>query len=71
MVNLPSLDLLGRNIRSHPQNRHHHPNPVVREILPELPPAYQVTSARERFLIPDSSIGDEKRILIFGSQDTL
>ena len=69
--NLPSLDHLGRNIRSQRQNRHRHPNPVVREALPELPPEYQVTSAGERFLIHDSGIGDEKRILIFGSPDAL
>ena len=37
-VNLPSLDNLGRNIRSQRQNRHHHPNPVVRKALPELSP---------------------------------
>ena len=69
--NLPSLDHLGRNIRSQRQNRHRHANPVVREALPELPPEYQVTSAGERFLIHDSGIGDEKRILIFGSPDAL
>ena len=62
---------MGRNIRSQRQNRHRHPNPVVREALPELPPEYQVTSAGERFLIHDSGIGDEKRILIFGSPDAL
>ena len=61
-VNLPSLDHLGR---------YRHPNPVAREALPELPPEYQVTSAGERSLIHDSGIGDEKRILIFGSPDTL
>ena len=70
-VNLPSLDHLGRNIRSQQQNRHRHPNTVVREALPELPPEYQVTSAGERSLIHDSGIGDEKRILIFGSPDAL
>ena len=69
--NLPSLDHLGRNIRSQRQNRHRHANPVVREALQELPPEYQVTSAGERFLIHDSGIGDEKRILIFGSPDAL
>ena len=69
--NLPSLDHLGRNIRSQRQNRHRHANPVVREALPELPPEYQVTSAGERFLIHDSGIRDEKRILIFGSPDAL
>ena len=70
-VNLPSLDHLGRNIRSQRQNRHLHPNPIVREALPELPPEYQVASAGERFLIHDSGIGDEKRILIFGAPDAL
>ena len=65
------MDHLGRNIRSQRQNRRRHPNPVVREALPELPPEYQVTSAGERFLIHDSGIGDEKRILIFGSPDAL
>ena len=70
-VNLPLLDYLGRNIRSQQQNRHRHPNPIVREALPELPPEYQVTSAGERFLIHDSGVGDEKRILIFGSPDAL
>ena len=61
-VNLPSLNHLGRYC---------HPNGVVREALPQLPPEYQVTSAGERSLIHDSGIGDEKRILIFGSPDTL
>ena len=55
---------MGRNIRSQRQKRHRHPNPVVREALPELPPEYQVTSAGERFLIRDSGIGDKKRILL-------
>ena len=65
-VNLPSLDHLGRNIRSQRQNRRHHPNPIVREALAQLPPEYQVTSEEELFLIHDSGIGNEKRILIFG-----
>ena len=46
-VNLPSLDHLGRNIRSQRQNRYRHPNPIVREAFPELPPEYQITSAGE------------------------
>ena len=68
VVNLPSLNLLGRNIRSERQNRQRHlTNPIVRETLSELPPEYQATSAGERFLIHDTGIDDEKRILIFGS----
>ena len=43
VVNLPSLDHLGRNIRSKRQNKNRHPNPVVREALPEMPLEYQVT----------------------------
>ena len=61
----------GQKYKTQRQNRHRHPTPVVREALQELPPEYQVTSAGERFLIHDSGIGDEKRILIFGSPDAL
>ena len=61
----------GQKYKTQRRNRHRHPTPVVREALQELPPEYQVTSAGERFLIHDSGIGDEKRILIFGSPDAL
>ena len=62
---------MGRNIRSQRQNRHRHPNPIVREAIPDLPPEYQVTSAGERFLIDHCGIGDENWILSFGAPDTL
>ena len=67
-VNLPSPDHLGKNVR---QNRHRHPNSVVREALPESTREYQVTTARGRFLIHYSGIGDEKRVLNFGAPDAL
>ena len=65
-VNLPSMNHLGTNIRSQQQSRYHHPNPVVREALPELPPEYQVTSSGERFLIHDSGIGEDINLSVSG-----
>ena len=41
---------------------------TVRMNLPELQPEYQITSEGERFLIHDSGIDNQKRILIFGTR---
>ena len=70
-VNLPSMINLGRSIRSQRQIRFDHPNPVAREAIPAIPLELTQTQTGEQFLIYDSGIGDNDRILIFGAPDEL
>ena len=44
------------------------PTPLRSEDIPVLPERYQVTKAGEQFLNFDSGVGDNKRILIFATQ---
>ena len=70
-VNMPLTDSIRRNIRLQRQNRQQYPNPIAREAVPELPAEYRQTATGEQFLIHDSGVGDENRILIFGSVQAL
>ena len=47
------------------------PTPAHRKDIPDLPPANRTTTNEDPFLVNDSSVGDEKRIFIFASQDAL
>ena len=70
-VNMPLTNSIRRNIRLQRKNKHQHPNPIGREAVPELPAEYHQTATGEQFLIHDSRVGDENRILIFGTVQAL
>ena len=70
-ANLPSLETLRRNIRHSCQDRNMPPTPSHREDIPDLPPAYRTTTNGDPFLVYDSGVEDEERILIFTSQDAM
>lgn len=70
-ANLPRLENLRRTLRHQRQDNDRPPNPIARGAIPELPPPYQQTSNGERFLLFDSGIGDENRIIIFATDQAL
>ena len=57
-----------RAIHSQRKDNGFPPTPLRREDIPVLPERYQVTKAGEQFLIFDSGVGDNERILIFATQ---
>ena len=65
-VNLPQINNLKRTIQSQQKDNDLPPTPLRREDIPVLPERYQVAKAGEQFLIFDSGVGDNERILIFG-----
>ena len=67
-VNLPQINNLKRTIHSQRKDDDSPPTPLRREDIPVLPERYQVTKAGEQFLIFDSGVGDNERILIFATQ---
>ena len=67
-VNLPQINNLKRTIHSQRKDNDLPPTPLRREDIPVLPERYQVTKAGEQFLIFDSGVGDNERILIFATQ---
>ena len=70
-TNLPSMEVLRRNIRAARQERNFPPLPINRAAIPVLPRQYQQTENGQQFLIFDSGVGDAERILIFSSQQGL
>ena len=66
-VNLPQINNLKRTIHSQRKDDDSPPTPLRREDIPVLPERYQVTKAGEQFLIFDSGVGDNERILIFAT----
>ena len=48
------------------QDRHQYPNPLVRDVLPELPNEYRHTASGGQFLIFDIGVRDRNRMIIFG-----
>ena len=70
-VNLPSMEVLRRNVRAARQERNMPPLPINRAAIPVLPQQYQQTENGQQFLLFDSGVGDAERILIFLSQQGL
>ena len=70
-ANLPSIDTLRRNVRHSRQDRDLPPNPIRREDIPALPPAYNITTNGDPFLVLDSGVGDHERMFIFASPQGL
>ena len=70
-TNLPSMEVLRRNIGAARQERNFPPLPINRAAIPMLPRQYQQTENGQQFLIFDSGVGDAERILIFSSQQGL
>ena len=50
-ANQPSVDKLRRNVRHSRQDRDLSPNPIRREDIPALPPAYSITTNGDPFLV--------------------
>ena len=67
-LNLTQINSLKRTIHSQRKENGLPPTPLRREDIPVLPKRYQVAKAGEEFLIFDSGIGDNERILIFATQ---
>ena len=67
-VNLPQINNLKPKIHSQRKDNDLPPTPLRRQDIPVLPERYQVTKAWEQFLIFDSGVGNNERILIFASQ---
>ena len=64
IANLPPLENMKRTIRN--QRGNDLPlNPVNRAGIPDLPQEFQVTMNNERFLLFDSGVGDQNRIILF------
>ena len=70
-INLPSVETLRRNIRSVRQERNLPPLPINIAAIPAIPHEFQITENGEQFLLYDSGVGDEERILVFGSPQGL
>ena len=62
-ANLPSLEILRRNVRHSRQDRKMPLTPAHREDIPDLPPAYRTTTNGDPFLVYDSGVGDELQFL--------
>ena len=63
-----SVETLRRNIRSVRQERNLPPLPINIAAIPAIP---QIPENEEQFLLYDSGVGDEERILVFGSPQGL
>ena len=70
-VNIPLNESMRRNIRLQRQIRHKHPNPIAIEAIPELPQEFQVTSTGEQFMLYDSGVGDQNRMLLFAGSNAV
>ena len=68
-VNMPQINNLKRNLKR--KDNDLPPTPLRREDIPVLPERYQLTKAGEQFLIFDSGVGDNERILIFATQQCI
>ena len=55
-ANLPLIGTLRRNDRHSRQDRDLPPNPIRREDIPALPPAYSITTNGDPFLVLDSGV---------------
>ena len=67
-VNLPQINNLKRTIHSQRKDNDLPPTPLRREDIPVLPERHLVTKTGEIFLIFDSGVGDNERILILATQ---
>ena len=48
-----------------------HPNSVTRAAIPEIPHQFQQKQYRECFLFFDSGVGDENRLILFGTEHAI
>jgi len=70
-VNLPAIDHMRRTIRHQRRDNQRPGNPVNRAAIPVLPMEYQVTANNDQFLLFDSGVDDENRMLIFASNQAI
>jgi len=70
-VNLPAIDHMRRTIRHQRRDNERPVNPVNRDAIPVLPLMYQLTANNEQFLLFDSGVDDENRILMFASNQAI
>ena len=71
-VNLPQINNLKRTIHLQRKDNNLPPTPLRGEDITVLPERYyQVTKTGEQFLIFDSGYGDNERILIFATQQSM
>ena len=69
-VILPQINYLKRTIHSQRKYNDFFPTSLSREDMPVLPKRYHVTKKTgEQFLIFDSGVGHDERILIFATQN--
>ena len=69
-ANLPQLGNIRRTIRSQRQtNENLPPLPATRAAIPVLPAEFRTTLSGQQFLLHDSGVADNDRILMFGSPD--
>ena len=67
-ANLPQLGNIRRTIRSQRQiNENLPPLPATRAAMPVLPAEFQTTLSSQQFLLYDSGVADNDRILMFGT----
>ena len=72
VANLPTVENMERTVRNQrikPIN--HLPNPITRAAMPVLPPEFEQTLNGERFLLFDSGVEDDNRMLIFAKHQAL
>ena len=67
-ANLPQINNLKRTIHSQRKDSDLPPTLLLKEDIPVLPERYQVKKAGEQFLIFDSGVEDNERILTFATQ---
>ena len=67
-ANLPQINNLKRTIHAQRKDSDLPPTLLLKEDIPVLPERYQVKKAGEQFLIFDSGVEDNERILTFATQ---
>ena len=70
-ANFPSIEHMKRTIRGQRTEVNQQPNPINRAAIPDIPAEFQHALNEERFLMLDSGVGDENRMLIFATEQTL
>ena len=70
-VNLPAMKDIKKIIRRHRFDNNIPPIPLRRQDIPVIAQPYQLTNGGAQFLLFDCGTGDEKRILIFSTQEAI
>lgn len=70
-LTMPTFLSIQGNIQFNRQDHHKWPNPLVRDVMPELPNEYRQTASGAQFFVFSGGLGDPNRMIIFDLQNAI